>query len=100
MYHRSLCNYGEIKRSVLEAGMMPPSRRFEPGKSLVAYPTDSHKLDRQGSSTIDLAMPAAFCIRDLLSRGQITIHETPAGQFVRVGEGVGGEERRKKKRNF
>ena len=97
-------NYGEIKRSVLEAGMMPPSRRFEPGKSLVAYPTGSHKLDQQGSSTIDVAMPAAFCIRDLLSRGQITIHETPAGQFVRVGhEGRGrggGGGGGKKKRNF
>ena len=94
-------NYGEIKRSVLEAGMMPPSRRFEPGKSLVAHPTDSHKLDQQGSSTIDVAMPAAFCIRDLLSRGQITIHETPAGQFVRVGHGErGGEGGGKKKRNF
>ena len=92
--------YGEMKRSVLEAGMMPPSRRFEPGKSLVAYPADSHKLDQKGSSTIDVAMPAAFCIRDLLSRGQIIIHETPAGQFVRAGEGVGGGERRKKKRNF
>ena len=60
-------NYGEIKRSVLEAGMMPSLRRFEPGKSLVAYPTDSLKLDQQGSNTIDAAMPAAFCIRDLLN---------------------------------
>ena len=92
--------YGEIKRSVLEAGMMPSLRRFEPGKSLVAYPTDSLKLDQQGSNTIDVAMPAAFCIRDLLSRGQITIHETPAGQFVRVGQGVeGGGRGKKKKRN-
>ena len=88
-------NYGEIKRSVLEAGMMPSSRKFEPGKSLVA-----HNLDQQGSNSVELAMPAAFCIRDLLSRGQITIHETPAGQFVRVGQGVGEGGRTKKKRNF
>lgn len=93
-------NYGEMKRSVLEAGMMPSSRRFEPGKSLVAYPTDSHKLDQQGSSTIEVSMPAAFCIRDLLSRGQIAIHETPAGQFVRVGQGVEGGGKRKEERNF
>lgn len=90
-------NYGEIKRSVLEAGMMPSSRRGGPGKSLVI---DSHTLDQQGSNTIDVAMPASFCIRDLLSRGQITVHETPAGQFVRVSQVVGGGGGGGKKRNF
>lgn len=69
-------NYGEIKRSVLEVGAVPSSRRVGAGQSLV----------RQGGADV-VEMPAAFCIRDLLSRGQITIRETPAGQFVRVSTG-------------
>ena len=66
-------NYGEIKRSVLEVGAIPSSKRLGAGQSLV----------RQGRADV-VEMPAAFCIRDLLSRGQITLRGTPAGQFVRV----------------
>lgn len=73
-------NYGEMKRSVLEVGMVPSSRRGGAGQSLVG---------RQGSSTMHVEMSAAFHIRDLLSRGQIAINETPAGQFVRLIDGAG-----------
>ena len=66
-------NYGEIKRSVLEVGAVPSSKRVGAGQSLV----------RQSGTDV-VEMPAAFCIRDLLSRGQITLRGTPAGQFVRV----------------
>jgi len=75
-------NYGEVRRAALEVGTLPSSKRAGASQSLVR--SDGAGGGGSGGSGGGIGMPAAFHIRDLLSRGEVRIRDTPAGQFIRI----------------